>query len=70
MKTITVRLSDELHKKFKMYSIKKEKSMQDLIEEYIFEIIEKDEKEKWKKTVYPLQYYPSFNQNNWIWNPK
>lgn len=45
MKTITIRLSDELHKKFKLYSIKKDKSMQDLIQEYITKITEIKDKE-------------------------
>ena len=35
MKTITIRLDDRLHKKFKIYALNKEKSMQEIIEEYI-----------------------------------
>ena len=39
MKTITVRLDDELHKKFKIYALENNKSMQEIIEEYIKKII-------------------------------
>lgn len=44
MKTITIRLDDELHKKFKIYALNEEKSMQEIIEEYIKKIVEEKEK--------------------------
>lgn len=43
MKTITIRLDDRLHKKFKIYALNKEKSMQEIIEEYIKKIVEEKE---------------------------
>lgn len=44
MKTITVRLDDELHKKFKIYALENNKSMQEIIEEYIKKIIKEKNK--------------------------
>lgn len=44
MKTITVRLDDELHKKFKIYALENNKSMQEIIEEYIRKIIKEKNK--------------------------
>lgn len=44
MKTITVRLDDELHKKFKIYALENNKSMQEIIEEYIKKITKESNK--------------------------
>lgn len=41
MKTITIRLDDELHKKFKLYALENNKSMQEIIEEYIKKSLKK-----------------------------
>ncbi|MFR3737262.1 ribbon-helix-helix protein, CopG family [Anaerococcus obesiensis] len=44
MKTITIRLDDELHKKFKLFALENNKSMQEIIEEYIKKIIKEKNK--------------------------
>lgn len=44
MKTITIRLDDEFHKKFKIYALENNKSMQEIIEEYIKKIIKEKNK--------------------------
>lgn len=44
MKTITVRLDEELHKKFKIYALENNKSMQEIIEEYIKKITKESKK--------------------------
>ena len=44
MKTITVRPDDELHKTFKIYALENNKSMQEIIEEYIKKIIKEKNK--------------------------
>lgn len=45
MKTITIRLDDELHKKFKLYATKHDSNMQELIEEFIKKLVEENEEE-------------------------
>lgn len=42
---ISIRLNNEEHIKFKMLSIKKQKSMQELLKEYVLKEISKSEKE-------------------------
>lgn len=44
MKTITLRLEDELHKRLKMYSVEEEKTMQDIIIEMIEQLLKESEK--------------------------
>jgi predicted DNA-binding protein len=43
IKTITLRFDDELHKKFKMYSVEKGKTMQGIITELIEEKLKQAE---------------------------
>ena len=44
---ITVRLNEEIHKKFKVISVKKGKTMNDILLEYICELVkEEDENDK------------------------
>jgi predicted DNA-binding protein len=42
IKTLTIRLDDETHKAFKMYSVKTGKDMQDILREYIKKLIQSD----------------------------
>lgn len=42
---ISIRLTEEEHRKFKMVALKKNKKMQDILNCYIKEIIEKNENE-------------------------
>jgi hypothetical protein len=44
IKTLTVRLDDELHKQFKIYSINKGKDMQSILIEYIKRLVEQKNK--------------------------
>jgi len=44
IKTLTVRLDDELHRQFKIYSINAEKDMQQLLIEHIMELLESEHK--------------------------
>ena len=46
---ISIRLNKEQHIKFKMLAIKKEKSMQDLLIDYVIKEIEKEENSNEKK---------------------
>ena len=49
IKTLTIRLDDELHKLFKIYSINKNKDMQAILIEYIKEITEEKNQAKTQK---------------------
>lgn len=44
IKTLTVRLDDELHKEFKIYSVNNGKDMQSILIEYIEKLVEKSKK--------------------------
>jgi len=44
IKTLTIRLDDELHRLFKIYSINKGKDMQQLLIEYIKKLLEENQK--------------------------
>ncbi len=46
MKTITLRLEENLHKAFKMYSLENDTTMQDILVRKITEIVEKEKKNK------------------------
>ncbi|MDL2318208.1 hypothetical protein LJC74_03815 [Eubacteriales bacterium OttesenSCG-928-A19] len=46
IKTLTVRLDDELHRQFKIYSINHEKDMQQILIEHIEELLEEEKAEK------------------------
>lgn len=46
---ISIRLSEKEHSLFKIISIKKKKSMQELLREYVLKEIERDNNEKVKK---------------------
>lgn len=46
IKTITVRLDDELHKDFKIYSVNSGKDMQSILIEYIKQLIEESKAKK------------------------
>ncbi len=46
IKTLTVRLDDELHRQFKIYSINQGKDMQGILVEYIEKLIEENQDEK------------------------
>lgn len=46
IKTLTVRLDDELHKQFKIYSIKTGRDMQSILVEYIKKIVKQDQAAK------------------------
>lgn len=43
IKTLTIRLNDELHKEFKKYSIDKEKDMQAILIEHIEKLLEENQ---------------------------
>lgn len=44
IKNITVRMDDELHKKFKIYSVNTGKDMQAILIEYIKKLVQDDKK--------------------------
>lgn len=46
IKTITLRLSDDLHKKLKLYAVKEETTMQDFIISLVEENLKKSESKK------------------------
>jgi hypothetical protein len=46
IKTLTVRLDDELHRKFKIYSVNSGKDMQAILIEYIKGLVEENQVEK------------------------
>lgn len=46
IKTLTIRLEDDLHKRLKLYSVKKDETIQDMVVRLICEELEKAEKEK------------------------
>ncbi|WP_169817336.1 hypothetical protein [Andreesenia angusta] len=46
IKTLTVRLDDELHQKFKIYSITSGKDMQKILVEYITKLVEENQDDK------------------------
>lgn len=48
-KTLTLRLDDELHKSFKLYSVTKGKDMQRILVEYIQQITEYENQQGEKK---------------------
>lgn len=43
---MTVRLDDELHQKFKIYSVKQNKDMQQILVEYIKKLVEEEERQE------------------------
>lgn len=46
IKTLTVRLDDELHRKFKIYSVNQGKDMQGILIEYIKKLVEESQADK------------------------
>ena len=46
IKTLTIRLDDELHKAFKIYSINSGKDMQQILIEYIKSLLKAENQEK------------------------
>lgn len=46
IKTLTIRLDDELHRLFKIYSINNKKDMQDILREYIEKILKEENQAK------------------------
>jgi plasmid stability protein len=46
IKNLTVRLDDELHKAFKIYSINQGKDMQEILREYIKSLTEKPQEKE------------------------
>ena len=43
IKTLTVRLDEELHQRFKIYAVNAKKDMQEILREHIKELVEHDE---------------------------
>ena len=46
IKTLTVRLDDELHRQFKIYAVIKGKDMQEILIEYIKKLLEENQRVK------------------------
>ena len=45
-KTLTIRLDEELHKKFKIYAIRKDKDMTEILLDYIKKLLEEHQEDK------------------------
>ncbi len=46
IKTLTIRLDDELHRLFKIYSVNEGKDMQKILIDYIKELVQKEGQDK------------------------